>query len=315
MPRVDQDGIPTQATVDQEARLETAGAGTSNSVLGTAGPAELFATSCGSGPPLYVLGAIHMDHRYLRPYLDGLGASCEVVYLDHRGTGRSPRPADWSTITHESWIDDVEALRERLGHERIVLLGHSYGGFLAQEYALKYPQRLMGLVLASTAPAFDYPEIIFANARARGTADQVQALAEAFGGPVATDDHLEAAFRSVFSLYFHSFDPSVHEPVLADVQFSAAAFNRAYFHCVQGFDVTERLGELTTDVLLLCGRHDWITPPEQTERIARHLPDARVVHFEQSGHFTFVEESAAFRVAVASWVAGLDRSGIPAPVR
>jgi proline iminopeptidase len=277
-------------------------------------PTELFVTRHGAGIPLYALGAIHMDHRYLRPYLDALGEYCEVVHLDHRGTGRSPRPADWDAITHESWIDDVEAVRGRLGHERIVLFGHSYGGFLAQEYALKYPQRLAGLVLSSTAPAFDYPQTVFANAQARGTADQVQALAEAFADPIATDERLSTVFRIIFSLYFHSFDPSIHQSMLADIRFSAATFNRAYFHCVQSFNVIERLGEVTTDVLLLCGRDDWITPPEQTARIARHLTNAHTVYFEQSGHFPFVEENAAFCAAVANWVARLDRSRILVPI-
>jgi proline iminopeptidase len=281
------------------------------SAPGAAVPPDLFVTTCGAGIPVYVLGAIHMDHRYLRPHLDRLGEFCEVVYLDHRGTGSSPRPADWGTVTHESWIDDVERLRVRLGHGRIVLFGHSYGGFLAQEYALEYPQHLAGLVLACTAPAFDYPDVVFANAQARGTPHQLQVLAEAFAAPVATDEHLEAVFRSILSLYFRSFDPAVHEPMLADVRCSAAAFNRAYFHCVQGFNTVERLAELTTDVLLLCGRHDWITPPEQTERIARRLPDARVVRFEESGHFPFIEEAAAFRRAVAGWIAQVDRSRIP----
>ncbi len=139
---------------------------------------------------LLMHGGLGYDHTYFRPWLDVLGERTELIYYDHRGNGRSSRPESWEGITHETWAQDADALREHLGHERVLLFGHSYGGFLAQEYALRYPERLEGLILCSTAPVFDYPEVAMANAAARTTAAQFQALTEALSAPVRDDDAL-----------------------------------------------------------------------------------------------------------------------------
>src|SRR4051794_5275320 len=104
---------------------------------------ELYYTTHGHGRPLLVMhGGLGLDHAYFRPWLDALGDVSELIYYDHRGNGKSARPTDWSGVTHATWADDADALREQLGHERITLYGHSYGGFLALEYALRHADHL-----------------------------------------------------------------------------------------------------------------------------------------------------------------------------
>ena len=133
----------------------------------------LFYTTHGHGiPTLLMHGGPGLDHTYFRPWLDALGDVAELIYHDHRGNGRSERPSSLDELNHETWVEDADRLRAVLGHERIVVLGHSYGGLLAQEYALAHPERLAGLILCCTAPAMDYQETMIANARARGTSAQ-----------------------------------------------------------------------------------------------------------------------------------------------
>ncbi len=91
-------------------------------------------------------------------------------------------------------LKDSAARRE---YDRVVLLGHSYGGFLAQEFALRHPERLSGLILCSTTPAFDYGDVVMGNASRRGEPEQVELLNEGFGAPVASDEPLANIARSV----------------------------------------------------------------------------------------------------------------------
>src|SRR4051812_35701580 len=148
---------------------------------------ELHYVEQGQGRGLLVMhGGLGLSHGYFRPYLDPLAEQARLVYYDHRGHGRSGRPP-LETVTHEQLVQDAEALRRELGLGRMVLMGHSYGGTLALMYALKYQANLAGLTLCTTYPAFDYPEVVQANAARLGTPAQLNALA-AWQQGAAMDD-------------------------------------------------------------------------------------------------------------------------------
>ena len=108
--------------------------------------------SVGAGPPCLVLhGGLGVDHTLYRATLTPLEHRLHLIYLDHRGNGRSGRPP-LDTITIEQLADDAAALTRHLGHERVVVMGHSFGGFVAQELALRHPQAVSALVLVDTTP-------------------------------------------------------------------------------------------------------------------------------------------------------------------
>ena len=269
--------------------------------------AELYVQRTGRGRPILCMhGGMGFDQSTLRPWLDPLTDAYELIFYDHQGNGRSASPADWSTIDHASWVRDAELLRTRLGLGRVVLFGHSWGGFLAQEYALRHPEALAGLILCSTAPALDYPEQIVANASARGTAEQVAALGRAFSEPQADDAALAELMRTIGSLYFHRPQAAVVHSVFADVRYSAAAFNRALFHCAGTFDTRARLHEVRAPTLLVGGSDDWIMPAAfGIERIAREIPHADVHIINDAGHFPFVEKTDEFIATIRQWLKGL----------
>ena len=119
---------------------------------------DLFYIEVGEGLPCLVMhGGLGFDHTGLHPWLDPLGEQMHLIYYDHRGNGRSGRPPP-ETITLEQLCSDADALREHLGIEKVAVLGYSFGGCIALEYALCYPERLSHLILVDTAPAFDYGE-------------------------------------------------------------------------------------------------------------------------------------------------------------
>src|ERR1051326_9045216 len=105
----------------------------------------------GQGAPLMIVhGGPGASHDYLLPYLLPLMRGNQLVFIDERGSGRSEKLQDATQYTVENMVEDVEAVRQALHLGRISLLGHSYGGVLAQAYAFKYQQNLTHLVLGGT---------------------------------------------------------------------------------------------------------------------------------------------------------------------
>ena len=114
----------------------------------------IYYAEFGHGPPLVVLhGGPGASHDDLLPWLLPLARSNQLLFIDERGSGRSERVQDVHQYTVENMVEDLEAVRAALGFDKISLLGNSYGGALAQAYALKYQQHLSHLVLASTFPS------------------------------------------------------------------------------------------------------------------------------------------------------------------
>lgn len=259
---------------------------------------KLFYVEVGEGTPCLVMhGGLGLDHGELHPWLDSLGDVMRLVYYDHRGNGRSGRPA-LETFTFERLCADADALREHLGFEEIAVLGHSFGGIIALEYALRYPERLGRLILSGTTPALDYGEEIEANARRKGaSAEQLEAL-----GAEAPD---EAAWRHQLRvtgpLYWHSFDADLHARVFAAMVLSIDA-HEAGWSMLEGWDVTPRLGEIRAPTLILVGRDDFITPPSRAKIMHEGIPNSEMVVLERSGHWAYLEEPDAYFDAVRGWL-------------
>jgi len=267
---------------------------------------QLFFERVGKGQPLLVMhGGLGLDRTYFRPWLDRLGQQVELVYYDHRGNGRSTRPATMEGITHETWAADADALRARLGFDKIILFGHSYGSFLAQEYALRFRNHLKGLILSNTAPVFDYVPVIQANAAARGTPDALVALGEVFGRAMSDDDDWRSHWTRILPLYFRRFDPRIGKTMDEATSYSAAAWNHVNANCLPKFNTLARLKEIAVPALVLAGGDDWITPAEQNRRVHAELPNAEFAIFEASGHFPFIEEADKFVTTVGNWIAEL----------
>src|SRR5688500_3056506 len=96
---------------------------------------DIFFEEVGNGLPCLVMaGGPDIDHTHLRPWLDGLGDTLHLVYYDPRCSGRSGRPPR-ETHTFDQLCSDADSLRQHLGHARMAVLGFSFGGMLAQQYA------------------------------------------------------------------------------------------------------------------------------------------------------------------------------------
>ena len=267
----------------------------------------VFYTHLGQGRPmLFVHGGPGLDHTYFRPWLDPLSDQFQLIYYDQLGQGCSTRPASYVEIGIDTWADEIDALRAFLGHDRMILFGHSFGSFIAQKYALRHGNHLDGLILCATTPVLDYQDVTMMNAQMRGTAEQVQAVVKLFTEPVADDAAFRQLWMKILPLYFHPYDPRVGTAMDITTRYSAEAFNQAARNCVPTFNTLSRLSEIAAPTLILAGRHDWIMPPTQgAERIHAAVPSSKVVIFENSGHFPFIEEADPFVATVKDWIASL----------
>jgi proline iminopeptidase len=268
---------------------------------------QIYYTTIGQGRPMLLMhGGSGLDHTYFRPWLDPLINQVQLIYYDQQGQGRSTRPESYEGISMSTWADEADALRDFLGFDRIILLGHSFGGFIAQEYALRHGNHLDGIILCDTAPVLDYQEVIMANAQSRGTPEQVQAVIAGLSAPVADDASFRQLWTTILPLYFNNYDPGVGKQMDEATQYSAKGFNQGMGVCLPTFNVLSRLNEVKVPTLVMAGRHDWITPPAQAaERIHAELPNSKLVIFEESGHFPFIEENNTFLMTVHDWIQSL----------
>lgn len=261
---------------------------------------KLFREVLGSGPPLVALhGGFGLDHSYFLPHL--AEAPAQLVLPDLRGCGRSPREGleDASLAT---LAQDLDELRGELGHEEWTVLGHSFGSYVALEYARLFPQRTRRLALVGGAPAFDYPDVIGGNLARLATAEQGAVLQKAMIAPLTSDEEFRQAWMLVLPLYFRELDPQVARAMDAAMIYSAPALFHG-FRMLSQFSALPWISELAMPVLAVAGRYDWIAPPAQgAQRLARGLPQARVTIFEESGHFPFIEERSRFLQLLGDFV-------------
>jgi proline iminopeptidase len=242
---------------------------------------------------LVLHGGPGMDHTYYRPWLSPLAEDMQLVYIDHRGTGRSGRPVPLESCTIEQMADDVEALRQALGLGKVNVLGNSFGGFWALTYALRYPDSLKKWVLVTTSPSHEFYEAAKAEAAKKGSPEQIAEVPRVFEGQEMTDEQFEHWWNVMAPLYYRRWD---------DAYLEAAKRGRPnkdivtymFKNVIPHYDVRERLKEIAAPTLVIGGRHDWVTPVSQSELLAAGIPDNRLVIFEESGHMPFVEEQAGF---------------------
>jgi proline iminopeptidase len=231
-----------------------------------------------------------------------------VIVFDARGCGRSEGIPPYS---HEQWAADVEGLREWAGAEQIVVAGGSYGGFIALEYAVRYPARVSAIVLRDTSADGSNLELAFENARNQ---DRVEIDWERFNrywhGETRDDADLKQLWSELIPLYDHDYDPARSAAAVEAGIYRHEAHNWCFQHNWGSYDLKADLPAVTVPTLVTVGRYDWVTPVSSSETIAALLPDAELVVFENSGHSPQNEERELFQATVRGF---LDRV-VPAEV-
>ena len=268
--------------------------------------ASLYVEVTGHGDPLVLMhGGPGLDHVSLTPFRE-LADRHTVVLYDHRCNGRSVGPPVTS-MTWDNLTADADALREKLGFERWAVLGHSFGGHVALEYVLRYPERVSRLVLLDTAGEARWsqehgPEVL----AGRGFSPKTVAVARRFySGRISSKDFNRAAMR-LMSAYDHRFSllrlarEMVEGGWRMKMRPEALIFGG---QMMRGWSVMDRLGEITVPTLVMAGHDDFLFPPESQALLAAGIPDAQLRIIERAGHNPQSERPAETLRAVADFLA------------
>ena len=254
--------------------------------------------------PCFVLhGGPGMDHSYFKPWLSPLTDTLQLIYVDHRGTGRSDRVA-LETCTIEQMADDIEAMRLHLGLDRVTVLGNTFGGMWALVYALRHPQHLSRLILVSTTPSHEFVQAAEQEAERRATAAQKEAMPAVFEGRIETEEEYRRWWDIMLPLYFHRWDARIGTAMIERGINNPRVAAHMFRHEIPKYDVRPRLGEVNVPTLIVAGRHDWVTPVGESEQIATGIRGSKLVIFENSGHMPFMEEQIAFIDVVTRFITG-----------
>ena len=236
----------------------------------------------------------------------GLDDTFELVLFSPRGSHGSDPAGDYALA---SYVADLEALREHLGIERLNLLGFSHGGVVAIAYAATFGSRIDRLLLVDTLAVWgDEAEAamqraIEARAGEPWFADAQKAIEEEQAGEFSSVQELIANLQRQIPLYFHRWEGNEKTGGRLALDF-ARAEPLHYFNTVEfpTFDLRGELRTIEAPTLVVVGDDDMIAGPVCAEAILRELPDARLVTIAESGHFVYVEQPEAFRVALTDFL-------------
>ena len=247
---------------------------------------SLFVKIMGRGDPLLLMhGGPGLDHSTLSS-LEPLADEFTLVFYDHRCNGRSTGAVE--SMTWENLTADADALRQRLGFDQWAVLGQSFGGLVALEYALRHPTRLSHLLLLDTCADAHWvqhvaPEILAKRGYSPAAVDAARRF---FGGDLKPEDMMRLVRKFVGAYYYHLGLLSAPRAFLSGLRIKmrpdahAFAFKELY----TGWTVMDQLHEIDVPTLVLAGRYDFLSPSEHNAIIADRLPNAELEIIERAGH-------------------------------
>jgi proline iminopeptidase len=241
------------------------------------------------------------------PHFAKLSEKLKIIYYDAFGRGRSDRAKSPDEYSIKRDVEDIEGLRKHLGIEELNIFGHSYGGIVAQAYALRYPDHVKKLILSNTLFNSEMCQAMITNLNNEiqnqypETWEKLKLIRER--------DHKSSSIEYLITSspvtlplgYFYNASNAIK---LAGDQYS---FNPDVYFSLAGddagfviggdlgtLDFSVQLKEIKIPTLVIAGRFDRVCLPKYTLLYRKFMPQAEFVMFEESGHFPYIEESVKF---------------------
>lgn len=267
---------------------------------------SLYYTEYGSGTPIIVVhGGPGLDQGYFKPQLLQLAENNRLIFYDQRGSGESlVTKLDEEHLNFETFVADIETLRKSLGLDKFVLLGHSWGGILAMQYAIAHQDHLLALILANSgAGNFKGNELFNKEfeANAKDIPGNIQALSNYEAFSKLNKKELSKIHRDVFTIYFYNHDDAKDISLDMTVESAQGGYKvreiMSKLYLQPDFNIYPKLKELKVPTLIITGKQD-INPVSVAQDIHNAIPNSELVVIDKSGHFPYIEQPSQFFGAI-----------------
>jgi proline iminopeptidase len=268
---------------------------------------QLFIKTIGQGEPIVVVhGGPGLNHTYLEPHFDRLAKNFQVVFYDQRASGRSSIPSP-DSVSLDLFAGDIEGIRNYLNRGKIYILAHSWGVIPAMHYAIKYPDRVKGMIFCNAIPLnkqFDQEMRQAQLAKSIGLDSTDRSII--MGSPNFRAGKA-SAYRKLMLLSFrNSFHKSANYEKLdftlrEDYKTASTALYMGLSKDLSQYDYYENLKSLSFPILIMHADKD-VIPMEADRKVLDNSAHATLKIFKKSGHFIFIEENKKFTSVVKKFV-------------
>ena len=231
-----------------------------------------------------------------------------ILAIHPRGSGLSG-PAAGDAYLLPDYASDVEAMRVHLGLDKPVLMGWSHGGMVAQQYAFTYPDSISKLILFDTSAYFgeflnDVEAAVQEFKNEPWFEESLAALKKEWAGEYETDEDMGRLWQHEKKFYFKKFNARAQAYAERTKDSLIKVAPLRVFNEKEGptFDLRPQLKKIKVPTLVIVGRHDFITNVAMAEEMVKHIPNAQLEVFEESGHYGFVEEPQKFYRVIKAFV-------------
>jgi proline iminopeptidase len=284
---------------------------------------KIFYHTSGKGKPLFILhGGPGMPHNYFHPFLDTLKTITTLIFFDQRGTGQSAKAKNLKDYTIENIVNDIEEMRKFFSfsgvsasdgkYNKISLLGHAFGGMVALQYAITYPQNVEKLILVCTSASMQERELrmkeIFST-----LSDSVKLKIVEFEkiGIFDKNGNYKLEYDKITNsiLLPFMFRSPEDAKLLPKLNQSLDVYRQIWSDKskfkitgnLKNFDVRKKLNKISSPTLVMYGNNE-LTSEASAETIAKSIKNSKLVLFSQSKHFPFIEERERFIITVRSFM-------------
>ncbi|CDG83203.1 alpha/beta hydrolase fold family protein [Janthinobacterium agaricidamnosum NBRC 102515 = DSM 9628] len=258
----------------------------------------------GQGPLLFMASpGWGAGSNYMQNSMTPLEQNMTLIYIDMRGNGKSTRPVDRARMSQSAMADDIDRLRVLLGQQSINLLGHSDGGTIAIEYALRHPEHLDKVVLVA-------PYVLGDTVHGAATKaildlwtddphyrDAIREKRKPDDGKELTDQGFQKYIETILPLYMS--DPVRFAPQLAstfgDTRVAAyARYAENYSNKLAPRNQAKELGKIKAKTLIINGTVDWVCPYQMAQQTQAAIPGSRLSLYANKAHFPWLEDPQRF---------------------
>ncbi len=277
------------------------------------GDVDLYVEVEGKGLPMILLhGGPGGTQHYFHPWFSKAAKFSKVVYYDQRGCGQSGYVKGENGYSFEQAVNDLEELRKSLGIEKIILVGYSYGGALAQYYSSKFKENVLGMVLINASPMFENDLLWPTRQYDYISSEESEKIREIY--------HLYRSGEiSQFQFMYNKgingdwkrqnyLKPTEEEFIRSSLYewIHDEGFNQVMSRSYQQYDLSGKFDDFEVPTLICEGLWDLTWSERKKDLISENHPNAQFMLFENSGHNIFSDEAELFFEKLESFVGGLN---------